>query len=118
MSSLSRRSFLALSASLPWAFAVSSDKKIPIGLELYSVREELKKDLDGTVRGVAKLGYECVEFYAPYFDWTEAQAKQMRRLLDHLGVRCFSTHNDQSYFGANQISHMRELNSILGAKYV
>jgi sugar phosphate isomerase/epimerase len=118
MSSLSRRSFLALSASLPWAFAASSDKKIPIGLELYSVREELKKDLDGTVRGVAKLGYECVEFYAPYFDWTEAQAKQMRRLLDHLGVRCFSTHNDQSYFGANQISHMRELNSILGAKYV
>jgi len=44
---------------------LAGKKHIPIGLELYSVREDLKKDLLGTVRGVAKLGYECVEFYAP-----------------------------------------------------
>src|ERR1035441_3025708 len=36
--------------------------KIPIGLELYSVRNELKKDLMATVEGVAKMGYQCVEF--------------------------------------------------------
>ncbi len=118
MSSLSRRSFLALSAALPWAFAAGSAQKVPIGLELYSVREALKQDLDGTVRAVGQLGYECVEFYAPYFDWTEAQAKQMRKLLDDLGVRCFSTHNDQSYFAADKINHMRDLNSTLGARYV
>jgi len=118
MSPLTRRSFLAFSAALPWAFAANSDRKVPIGLELYSVREALKQDLEGTVRAVAKLGYECVEFYAPYFDWTASQAKQMRKLLDDLGVRCFSTHNDQSYFGADKIAHARELNSILGAKYV
>lgn len=118
MSSLSRRSFLALSAALPWAFAAGSAQKVPIGLELYSVREALKQDLDGTVRAVGQLGYECVEFYAPYFDWTEAQAKQMRNLLDDLGVRCFSTHNDQSYFAADKINHMRDLNSTLGARYV
>ena len=37
-------------------------KKYPIGLELYSVRGALAKDLPGTLREVAKLGYEAVEF--------------------------------------------------------
>src|SRR6266700_281229 len=102
---ISRRSFLALSATLPWALkAYSSSKDIPIGLELYSVREALKQDLEGTVRAVAQLGYQCVEFYAPYFEWTEAQTKQMRKLLDDLGVRCYSTHNDSSYLSAEHIS--------------
>ena len=118
MSPISRRSFLTLSAALPWVFAAASDRKVPIGLELYSVREALKKDLNATVRDVAHLGYQCAEFYAPYFEWTDAQAKQMRKLLDDLGVRCFSTHNDQSYFGTDKIGHMRDVNSILGAKYV
>ena len=45
----------------------------------------LKKDAEGTVRAVAQLGYQCVEFYAPYFEWTEAQAKSMRKLMDDLG---------------------------------
>src|SRR5579863_1413967 len=73
---LSRRSFLALSAMLPWALkARAATSSIPIGLELYSVREALKTDLEGTVRAVAQMGYQCVEFYAPYFDWTEAQTK-------------------------------------------
>src|SRR6266849_7138078 len=85
--SLSRRSFLALSAMLPWALKSHASTSIPIGLELYSVREALKQDLEGTVRAVAQLGYQCVEFYAPYFDWSEAQTKQMRKLLDDLGVR-------------------------------
>ena len=67
---LSRRSFLALFGAAPLGAALAADKHIPVGLELYSVRDELKKDLMGTVRGVAKMGYECVEFYAPYYDWT------------------------------------------------
>ena len=93
---LSRRSFLAFSAMLPWAVSARTAKSIPLGLELYSVREELKKDPEATVRAVAQMGYQGVEFYAPYFEWSESQTKQMRRLLDDLGIRCFSTHNDSS----------------------
>ena len=123
--SLTRRSFVAVSAMLPWALKAhaspssnSESKDIPIGLELYSVREALKKDLEGTVRAVAQLGYQCVEFYAPYFEWTEAQTKQMRKLLDDLGVRCYSTHNDEKYFSAENISKARDMNLILGCKYM
>jgi sugar phosphate isomerase/epimerase len=115
---LSRRSFLALSAMLPWALKARASTPIPIGLEVYSVREALKQDLEGTVRAVAQLGYQCVEFYAPYFDWTEAQTKQMRKLLDDLGVRCYSTHNDEKYFSAENIDRARDMNLILGAKYM
>ena len=64
-----------------------------MGLELYSVRNELRKDLPATVRGVAKMGYQCVEFFAPYYDWTPEYARQVRAELDELGIRCYSTHN-------------------------
>jgi sugar phosphate isomerase/epimerase len=120
---LSRRSFLAMSAMLPWAFrglasgAVASGS-IPVGLELYSVRDALKQDPEGTLRAVAQMGYQAVEFYAPYFEWTEPQAKQTRKLLDDLGMRCYSTHNDADYLDSKNINRARDLNLILGTKYV
>jgi sugar phosphate isomerase/epimerase len=114
--SLSRRSFVALSAMLPWALKAGASRSIPIGLELYSVREALKQDPQGTVRAVAQMGYECVEFYAPYFEWNETQTKEMRKLLDDLGIQCFSTHNDEKYFSLENINRARDLNLILGSK--
>ena len=117
--SLTRRSFLALSATLPWALKASASSSAPpVGLEMYSVRDALKKDPEGTVRAVAQMGYQCVEFYAPYFEWSEGQTKQMRKLLDDLGIRCYSTHNDEKYFSADNINRARDLNLILGAKYM
>jgi len=118
MTSLSRRSFVAMSAMLPWAFARAASKSIPVGLELYSVREILKTDLEGTVRAVAEMGYQCVEFYAPYTEWTETQAKKMRKLMEELGIRCYSTHNGEESFSADKINRTRDLNKILGSKYV
>jgi sugar phosphate isomerase/epimerase len=116
--SLSRRAFLALSASVPLALRARAASSIPMGLELYSVRNTLKQDLEGTVRAVAQMGYQCVEFYAPYFEWSEAQTRQIRKLLDDLGVRCYSTHNDASYLGKQEINRARDMNLILGCKYV
>src|SRR5216683_7520129 len=115
---LSRRSFLAFSAMLPCALSARATRSIPVGLELYSVRNELKKDPDGTVRAVAQMGYQGVEFYAPYFEWSESQTKQMRKLLDDLGMRCFSTHNDSTYLSQEKIGRARDMNLILGSKYV
>jgi sugar phosphate isomerase/epimerase len=115
---LSRRSFLALSAMLPWALSARATTSVPVGLELYSVRNELKRDPEGTVRAVAQMGYQCVEFYAPYFDWSENQTKQMRQLLDDLGIHCYSTHNDFAYLSPQNIQRTRDMNLILGSKYV
>ena len=117
---LSRRSFLAMVGTLPLAFksAAAARGAIPVGLELYSVRDALKKDPEDTIRAVAAMGYEAVEFYAPYFEWTEAQAKQTRKLLDDLGLRCYSTHNDQDYLTPKNLPRTRDLNLILGSHYV
>jgi sugar phosphate isomerase/epimerase len=119
---LSRRSFLAISAALPLALrglaSGAPSSSIPVGLELYSVRETLKSDPEGTVRAVAQLGYQAVEFYAPYYEWTDAQAKQMRKLMDDLGIKCYSTHNDEDYFSGAKIDHARDLNLILGTTYM
>ena len=116
--SLSRRSFLALSAAAPLAPAMAKSKHIPVGLELFSVREELKQDLMGTVRGVAKMGYECVEFFAPYFDWTPAYAKDVKKLMDDVGIRCLSTHNSDRAFTAENLPHAIEINQIIGSEFI
>ena len=116
-SHLSRRSFIALSAMLPWAFRAHAATSLPVGLELYSVREELKRDPEATLRAVAQMGYQCVEFYAPYFEWSEERTKQIRKLLDDLGMRCYSTHNDEEYFSPKNLSRVRDLNLILGTRY-
>src|SRR5262245_53905845 len=75
-----------LSASRPQA-----PNRYPIGIELYAVRGELARDLPNTLRTVAQIGYEVVEFYAPYLRWTFPYAKEVRTRLDDLGLRCFST---------------------------
>ena len=116
--SLSRRSFLGFMAAAPLAAAMPNSKTIPVGLELYSVRDELKKDLMGTVRGVAKMGYQCVEFYAPYYDWTPDYAHQVHTELDQLGIRCYSTHNDLVSFTPEGLSKAIDLNKMLGTRYI
>jgi sugar phosphate isomerase/epimerase len=115
---LSRRSFLALSAAAPLAFASPAGKDVPIGLELYSVRDDLAKDLPGTVRGVAKMGYQVVEFFSPYYNWTPDYTKEVRKIMDDAGVRCNSTHNGTASFTPDGLKKAIELNRILGAKYI
>jgi sugar phosphate isomerase/epimerase len=116
-SGFSRRSFVAALGALPLA-AAAKKAPVPIGLELYSVRGELKKDLPGTLQAVAKMGYECVEFFAPYYEWTSDYAKQVRKQIDDLGLKCYSTHNGQPSFTASGLGKAIELNKILGAKFI
>ena len=138
--SLSRRDFLAVSgagtaalaagamlgglpnsaagASLPNG-ASQQARKIPIGLELYSVRGELAKDLPNTLRSVAQMGYEDVEFYAPYLGWTFPYAKVVRTQLDDLGLRCYSTHNSAAAVTpGDTMTRAIELNQILGTRQI
>jgi sugar phosphate isomerase/epimerase len=115
---LSRRTFLAVAAATTLA-ARAKGKSIPVGLELFSVRGELKKDLPGTLNALAKQGYECVEFFAPYYEWTPDYAKQVRKQLDDIGMKCYSTHNNGlTSFTSEGIGKAIELNKILGSRFV
>ncbi len=115
---ISRRGFLAVAGAAASGLAAPAGKDIPVGLELYSVRDELAKDDMGTVRAVAKMGYQVVEFFAPYFNWTADHAKEMRKLMDDLGIRCHSTHNNAQNYTAEALPKAAELNQILGSRYL
>jgi len=116
--SLSRRAFLGMTAALPFAAASlrAAAKNVPVGLELYSVRGALAKDLLGTVTAVGKMGYEVVEFYAPYLTWPAETAKDVRKCLDDAGLKCHSTHNNGQSFTDDGLKKAIDLNQIIGSK--
>ena len=49
--------------------------KLPIAIQLYSVRDDMEKDFYGTVKKVKELGYEGVEF-AGLFGKTGVEVKE------------------------------------------
>ena len=116
-----RVSAFASPFSDPSQGAKSAGKKpgtVPVGIELYTVRDALKADLMGTVRGVAKMGYQVVEFYSPYYDWTPQQASDVKKLLDDLGVKALSTHNSATVFTPEGIQKAIDLNQAIGSKCI
>lgn len=115
---ITRRSWTACAAGAAFAEALAAKKRVPVGIELYSVRDELAKDLMGTVRTVAKMGYEVMEFFSPYYQWTPEYAKQVRKTMDDAGVRCLSTHTSANVFTPEGLKKAIELNQIIGSKNI
>lgn len=93
---ISRRTFLkTASASAAGAALWNSTPRLlanalglPLGLQLYSVRDVLPKNYDGTLHQIAALGYREVEA-AGFFGHTPAEVKQA---MDGAGLRCVSAH--------------------------
>lgn len=96
----SRRSFIQNSAVLlagttllsKAAWAASNPSEI-VGVQLYSVRDDMKKDPIGTLTQLAKIGYKHVE-HANYVDrkFYGYSAKEFRKILDDLGLKMPSGH--------------------------
>ena len=63
----------------------------PIGLQLYSVRENLKADFEGTMKKIAGMGYTGVETYNFHADVSAVDAK---KLFDDLGLAVIGAHSD------------------------
>lgn len=87
-------------------------KKFNIGLQLYSVRDDLASDFEGTLKKVSEMGYEYVEF-AGYYD---KSAKEIKEILDKYSLKCISVHQGPAPFfaeGNKIIDFMAEL----GIKY-
>src|SRR5690625_7763512 len=87
--------------------------KIPISVQMFSLREESEADFAGTLKKVAELGYDGVEF-AGYGGLT---AKEVRELLDQYGLQAVSSHIplDQLINSADQV--IADL-KIIGRRYL
>lgn len=121
---MNRREFVgtltaaAVMGRLGWAADAHRIERI--GLELYTVRDALKKDFEGTLSRVAKIGYKEVEFAGYFADLKNLNPapKKTRELLNSLGLDAPSTHIPYSAVMPENLPRVIEASEIIGHKYI
>lgn len=83
--------------------------KIPVALQLYTVRDACEKDLVGTLNQVADMGYAGVELAGTY----GRSAQEVKELLDKLGLPCVGSHT-----GDRDLDEVVSFHKALDCKYV
>lgn len=85
-------------------------KKVPVAVQLYSLRDVVGKDVPGTLKKVADLGYEGVEF-AGYYNLSAAE---LRKMIDDCGLRCAGSHLGLDSLEGDNFEKTVEINTTLG----
>lgn len=120
---LNRRSFiskttLGLAAAATFGklstVQAAATRRIPVGLQLYSLREQCKDNLPGMLTAVSKIGYKGVEF-AGYHG---RSAKELRTLLDDNGLVCCGTHTPYESILPDKLKETIEFNRTLGNAFL
>ena len=88
--------------------------RVPIALQLYSVRDDCAGDLSLTLQAVAQMGYEGVEF-AGYYDRT---AEELRDMCDDLGLKVAGTHTGLNTLLGDELAKTVAFNQTLGNPYL
>lgn len=86
---------------------------LPLGLQLYSLRELLPKDFDGTLKAIAAAGYTEVEAAGYY----AMSAQEFKQSMDAAGLRCVSGHYPLDMLQPN-LENVVKYASELGLQYV
>ena len=87
-------------------------KKFKVGIQLYSLRDAMEKDMDATLKAVKDMGYDYVEF-AGYFG---KSAEEVKDILDKYGLEAVSVHQVIELFeeeGQKAVDYLKTL----GVKY-
>jgi sugar phosphate isomerase/epimerase len=120
---LPRRDFLKLAGLTGTAFGLSlagcateksARKKIPVGVQLYSVRESCKTDFPGTIANIAKMGYNGVEF-AGYRNYSAAE---IRKWLDADGIVACGSHTPYEMVRPDKLPATIEFNQTIGNRFI
>lgn len=88
--------------------------RIPVALQLYSVRDDCARDLPGTLRAVADMGFEGVEF-AGYYGY---DAATLRKMLDDLGLKVAGAHVGIDTLLGDKLDESIAFHQILGNSYL
>lgn len=81
------------------------------GIQLYSVRDAMGKNMEEAIAKIAELGYKYVEF-AGYFG---RSAKEIKKMLDDNGLICCGTHSDINGLLPENIMETIEFHKTIGA---
>jgi sugar phosphate isomerase/epimerase len=120
---LSRRDILKWTAAAgaaalvrPSAILGQDKKRIPIGLQLYSVRDVSGKDFDGALKQVAEMGFEGVEF-AGYGKYSK-DPEGLRKKLDELKLQAAGTHIGAGAFVGDKLRDTINFHKTIGCKFL
>lgn len=89
-------------------------RKIPVGLQLYSLRTQCQTDLPGTLKSVSQIGYKGVEF-AGYHG---RGARELRKMLDDNGLVACGSHTPIDSLQKDKINETVEFNQVIGNKFL
>jgi sugar phosphate isomerase/epimerase len=96
---------------------LAADKKrIPISVQLYSVRDACSKDFDATLKQMADMGFEGVEF-AGYHKYAK-DAPGLRKKLDELHLKAAATHIGAGEFEADKLEKTIEFHKTIGCRFL
>ena len=109
-----------MTAALPFAVAAlgSAAKKVPVGLELYSVRDESGQGPARHRHGRRQDGLRGRGVLRAVSELDPDTAKDVRKRMDDVGLKCHSTHNNGPSFTEDGLKKAIELNQILGSTYM
>lgn len=117
---VSRRDVIKLGASgLVIAAAgpsLAAPRRLPIALQLWSVRNDLAKDFDGTLAKVAEMGFEGVEF-AGYHKYAK-DPDGLRKKLDELKLKAEGTHIGAGSFAPDKIKDTIAFHKTIGCRFL
>ncbi|MEI6579274.1 MAG: TIM barrel protein [Eubacteriales bacterium] len=83
-------------------------------LELYSVRNDLTNDFEGTLKAVKAIGYEGVEFAGDYVH----SAEKVAAVINEIGLQCCGWHTPWSYVQDDKLDDTILYNKTIGNRYV
>lgn len=106
---------LALAAGPAFA-GVPSPTRIPIAVQLYSVRDACGKDFDGTLKQIAEMGFEGVEFAGYYQYGGNPQA--LRQKLDEFKLKVAGTHIGAGSLTSGSLRKTVEFHKTIGCKFL
>lgn len=122
MSHLSRRQFVksslvaATAAGIAPQLWAAAGKKLPIAVQLYSVRDDCAKDFDAALAQLAKMGFEGVEF-AGYHSYS-GKPKELRKKLDELNLKVAATHIGTGTMRGDAFKQTVEFHQTIGCKFL
>lgn len=88
--------------------------RVPIALQLYSVRHDCEKDFPGVLKAVAEMGYEGVEF-AGFHGFG---AEELKKILDDLGLKAAGAHVPLDELLGESFAKTVEFHQTLGNRYL
>ena len=103
----------AVALARPASLFAQDKKHIPVGLQLYSVRDVLGKDFEGTLAKVAEMGFEGVEF-AGNFGKYGKDPEGLRKLLDSLKLKAAGTHTGAGNLAGDKLKETISFYKTLG----